>query len=476
MTSLPRFYTKYGANIGIELFFEFPEIMDDVNPKAYLDADSASGVSALSADGTDFAISQYIIIGQPGNEKSEIVQVHASTSPTSTTITLVAATSFPHNRGDVLRFIPYNQITPERSVNGGTSFSTLSALNIRADATETYLQRTADASTDVYRYRFSNSTSALFSAYSDNLTASGYADNTIWSIKQRALRQVGEKTSDLITDQDLNDWIQEARRWADQDPAVLRWSFRTKFGQVIGQMLAGQWSIAAPTTLRDPNTYKNILSLRMANQNRPLVYQDRVRFNQNYLNVVHTTVASAYTHGSTSLVLTSTHDLDSSGAISVANNSVADGLISIAYSANNKSTNTLTITATAARDISAATDVWQRAVFGLPTAYTIDNGTLYFDVPLKVDYDGQDMKGDWYRTVPTIDTDADLFDEPFYDLYVSYLKFKIKYKKANGRIDRDGDVDWKDWVTGLSNLIGQEVPGQRINFVPDIEGFLSSTE
>ena len=91
-------------------------------------------------------------------------------------------------------------------------------------------------------------------------------------------------------------------------------------------------------------------------------------------------------------------------------------------------------------------------------------------------FDGMDVKDDHYTVIPAISTGSQTFDEPFYDLYVHYLKWRIKYKKANGKIERDTDPDWKDWMTGLGNLIGQEFPGQRLNFVPDIEGLLSATE
>lgn len=471
MSLLAKFRTKYGEDIGVELFFSFPELQGD--PMTYLDTDSSVGAISLTvANGSDFSANQYIVIGQAGGEKSELIQISGATS---TTLTLSTTTSFAHNRGDAVFFIPFNQIVPERSTDSGTTYSALSALNIRADASETYLQRTSDASTNYYRFRFYNSQSTLYSAYSDAVIASGYGDNTIWAVKNRALNQLGETRSILINDQFMNDVIMEARRIADQNPAVLRWSFRTKFGQVLGQMLAGQWSINAPTDLRDRNSYKNILSLRMANQNRPMLYQDRRRFNQNYLNIVHSTVATAYVSGGTSLVLASTHDLDSSGSITVANNSVGDGYISITYSANNKNTNTLTITA-ASRNIAVGTDIWQRGIAGLPTAFTIDNGKIYFDVLLKTDYDGQDVKIDYYQAIQVIDSDADTFDEPFYDLYVSYLKFRIKYLKANGKIDRDSDTDWKDWQNGIATLLGQEVGGQKVDFVPDVEGFLSAVE
>jgi hypothetical protein len=206
-----------------------------------------------------------------------------------------------------------------------------------------------------------------------------------------------------------------------------------------------------------------------------------VRFNQNYLNVVHSTVATQASSGQATLVLASTHDLPAAGAITLANNSVGDGLRVVTYTANNKATNTLSGipvagTGSINRTVTVGTDIWLRAVWGLPTAYTIDAGYMYFDVPLKLDYDGMDVKCDYYSTIPPISKDDQAFDEPFWDMYVYFLKYKIKSLKANGKLDRDSDPDFKDFQTGVATLIGQEVTGQRINFVPDIEGFLSSTE
>lgn len=473
-TPLPKLRAKYGEGIGIELFFAFPELYSD--QQTYLSNDSASGITAVNADGVNFAVGQWVVIGQPGNINTEIIQIHASTAPTSTVITLATATVFPHNRGDSIRFIPYNQIVAYWAPDG-VSFTAITPVAIRADSSETYMQRASDLSTYTYKFRFFNSSTSLYSAYSDVCNALGYADNTIWAVKNRALNELGEERSELINEQFLNDSIQEARRMADQNPAIFRWSFRTQFNNITGQMLAGQWRIAVPSNLRDPNTNKNILSIRCANQNRPVIYQDRVRFNQNYLNVQKSTVAVQQTSGGTTLVVANSADFGPSGALWIANNNIGDGLISINYTGNNQ-LGTLTGVTGINRTVLVGTDVWSSTtVFGLPTAFTPGgDGYWYFDVPLKIDYDGMNVKDDHYTTIPAISTDDQLFDEPFYDLYVSYVKFKIKYKKANGKIDRDGDTDYKDWMSGLTNLIAQETPGQRINFIPDIEGFLSATE
>lgn len=471
-TPLPTFRAVYGADIGIELFFAFPNI--NANEKTYLTSDSLAGATTLSAGGVNFAANQYIMLGQPGNESSEILQI---SSATSTTITLQAATTFAHNRGDIIRFIPYNQIAAEFSTNGGVSFSAITPVAIRADSTETYMQRATDLQTYVYRFRFFNSTTSSYSAYSDTVTGAGYADNTIYAVKQRALDQLGEVKSDLITDKFLNDSLQEGRRMADQNPAIFRWSFRTNFDAIVAQILAGHWSIPAPTDLRDPNTYKNILSIRIGNQNRPVIYQNKVRFNQNYLNVRHSTLNGSVSFGAGTVTLASTHDFDASGVLVVAGGAVGSLRSTLNYTGNNKTTNTLTgVTGVPSGGYISGLDVWQQAVYGLPTAYTIDKGMIYFNTPLLDLYDGMDVKMDYYTIIPLISTDDQTFDEPFYDLYVPWLKFKIKYAKSNGKIDRDGDTDYKDWITGLSNLIGQETPGQIMNFVPDVDGFLSATE
>lgn len=465
---------RYGENIGVELFFQFPDLQPEL--QTFLTSDSAANASSLSANGGGFSVGQYIVVGNPGNEFSELLQIHAVTAPTSTTITLASNAVFAHNRGDIIRVIPENQIVPEFSSNSGASFTAASAINIRSDATETYLQRATDLSTYQYRFRFYNSTTGNYSAYSAIVTATGYADNTAGSVKRRALSALGEDYSDLITDQDLNDWLAEGRRLADQNPAVFRWSFRTKFEQNVGYLLAGQYQITAPSDLRDRNTYKNILGMRIGQQNRPCVYQDRVRFNQNYLNVAHTTLANSIVTNATSITLTNSRDFDSSGTLTLASGVLGTGVIAITYTANNKSTGVLTGVTGVTANVAAGVDAWQRYVPGLPTAYTIDNGTISFDSPLLATYDGQNVHMDYYSAISPLTDDSSTFDEPFYDLYVYWLKWKIKSKKANGKLDRNSDPDYQDFISGLGELVSQETPGQRINFIPDIEGFLSATE
>ncbi len=465
----PQIRIKTNSPIGNDIFFSLPNLQG--NNQSFLEADVAVGVSSFSANGTFFSAGQYIILGQPSQEKSEIIKI---LSVNSTTITTSTSTVFSHNRGDVITLIEYNQIVPERSTDGGTNFSVLSTIDINPQVAETYLQRTSDATTDVYRFRFVNTAfplTPLYSGYSDSVVATGYADNTVYALKKRALDQMGEEVSDLITNDFLNASLDEARRIVDQDPRVFRWSYRTKFNTDIGDMVPGAWSVSAPTDLRDRNTNKNILNIRMGRQNREVFYQDRNRFNQNYWNIAHSTLNGAITTGSTSIILTASGDFTASGAITVAGQSVSGVTDAVAYTGNTLATNTLTGVTGITANAASGSDVWQNANFGLPTYYNIYNGVIYFDVPFHNQYAGQNITMDYYQSLTPVNSDSDVLDEPFYDMYVPFLKYKIKYKKANGSINAKEDTDYNEFMERVNQLITQEIQGQNIYFVPNINGY-----
>lgn len=430
------------------------------NEKTFFDTDEAIGQTSLSANGTNFSANDYVLLGNLGAEKSEIVKLSAASSTALTS----TATVFPHNRGDLITYLPYNQIVLERSTDAGVSYTPLSAVEIQPDNDFTIIQRPTDASTDYYKVRFYNSTSGNYSEYSDPIIGTGYADNSVHSIKQRALDSLGEEVGTKITDQFLNESLWEARR--ELHNAVLRWSFRTKFNQLIGSVLPGAWSVSAPTDLDDRNTNKNLLEVRIGRQNWPLEYQDNGRFRQNYLNIAHTTLATAITGASTTLVLTDSGDFDESGNVVIAASTEAQSKDTVAYTANDEITQTLSGVTGIADSKSAGVDIWQNATFGLPRAYNINAAVIYFDVPFSDDVAGQNIYADYYSDLPVYDSDADLLDEPEWDMFVSWLRYKIKYLKSNGSIETENDSDYKEYKRRSQSMIDGEILGQNIYLYP----------
>lgn len=456
-TLLPKIRTNRG-NVGNDIWVHLPDLSSF--PTTNLSADEASGQTVLSVLQGEANV-DYVIIGIPGTEQAEIRLVSSSAAGT---ITVSSATDYAHVQGTLVTFIPYNQIELSSATSSGGSFSVLSTSNIRPDSTETYFNRPADANTVYYKARFKDESDTTYSDYSDEVAATGFADNSVYMIKKRALDQLGEMLGGIITDEYLNDSLWEGRREIDRK--FKRWSWRTSFNTDIGNATEGAYSVAVPSTLRNPDSSQNILGLRMGNRGRNISYIGKREFDSYYEGIVHTTIATQPTVGQTTLVLASCRDLDDSGTIVV-------GANTITYTSKTDSTGTLAgVPASGDGSIDAThavgVDVWQGASFGEPTAYTIFEDTIFFNQPFSSDFEGANIISDFYRNLPSKDSDADIVDEPDYDALTSYVKMKVKEKKAKGKFNKKEDSDYLDFLTRVSDMMRKETLGQDVGFVPDI--------
>lgn len=459
MTLLPRIRTNRG-NIGNDIWIGFPDYSSF--EKTYLSGDEASGQTVLSVlGGSNFAANQYIVIGTPGAEQTEIRRI---SSVTASSITISSATSFDHNQGTLIVFLPFDQIELYSASSSGGSFSLLDTFSIRADANETYYQRASDANAVYYKARFKNSNDTTYSDYSDEVAATGYSFNTIGAVKRRALMQLGEKIGPNLTDEFLSESLFEGRR--EVEALLKKWSFRKSFDTDIANLAEGQYRVAVPSNLRDPNNPTNILGLRIGSMGRNITYMTKREMDAMYEGIRHATVATQPSVGATSLVLSNVRDFESSGSIQIAGNTIT-------YTSKDNSTATLSgIPASGTGSIDTAhavgVDVWQHASFGEPNRYTIFNSYIYFDVPIHEDFEGVNLYMDYFRKVVAADSDADEFDETDPDMFVSYLKYKIKDKLSKGKTDKSKDPDYQDYITRRTKMIMNERSGQDPTFSPDI--------
>lgn len=301
---VPQLRVNFG-NIGVDLFIRLPDLSSFEN--TFLSADEVSGQTTISVlKGTNFSANEYVLFKD--GEQSEILLASASDA---TTIT-VPATAFAHARGTEVVFIPFNRIEIERSTDSGSSFSNVSTVDIRPDKEETPFNRPSDASTDQYRIRFSNVQDSTASAYSDAVVATGLAVNTIGSVKKRALANIGEKVSDFINTEFLNEALHSLRREVDKESR--RWSFRMLFDQDLGDINEGTYSVAVPSTLRTPDTHENILNLRIGSDKRALRYIDRRKFWKWYEGIKHTTLNGSVSASATDITLTTSRDFEDDGS------------------------------------------------------------------------------------------------------------------------------------------------------------------
>lgn len=469
MEIFPKIRTRYGEGIGVEIFVSPPDLNE--NEQTFISTDSASGVSSFSVDnGLMFAVGEYaaVLPGGIGAPKSEIVRVHTATAPTATAITLNSASAFAHNRGERIVYIPYNQIVIQRSTDAGVNYSDLVTVDIRLDTSETYYQHTTGASTDYYRAKFYNSASTNTSAVSDGIIATGFVDGSAGQIIRAALLSLGEKIDgEVITKEFLFQVLHEGREEVDQNPFIQRWSFRTIFDYDFGDIIPGRYTVAVPSDLRDPDTYKNILSLRLGRSNSPLTPIDKTALNSHYLGVAHSTLNGAITSASTSIILTSSGDFDESGSVDIAAESISGTIDTAAYTTNTESTNTLGTVTSIADSHSSGRDVWQGASFGLPSEYSVDNSLITFSQPFSDSYAGENIKGDYYAKLVRADSDGDVLDEPFAaSVYIPYLRWRIR-KRKDSSIPQDTDPDYMEYTKKATAQVAKEFTGQDIRITYD---------
>lgn len=467
MQILPKIRSKFGEPIGVEVFVQPPDFGE--NEKTFISVNAAAGVSTFTVEnGLKFSVGEYLIVGNVGAETSEIVRIHTSTTPTAPLITLNAVTSFAHSRGERLLFIPYNQVVVQRSTDGGVNYSDLATIDLRVDTTEIYYNDATGLSTYYYRAKFKNSASSSVSEVSDGVIATGFVENSAGAIIRDALVSLGETMDpEVLTKEFLFRALDEGRDEIDLHQNIERWSFRTVFDYDAGNVLSGSHTLTVPTDLRDPNTFKNVLSVRVGRDNLPLTQVDKRALNDHYRGVAHATIVTPITGASTTLVLSSTGDFDDSGAVTIAASTVAETLDTVDYTTNTVATATLSGVTGIADSKAAGIDVWQGASFGYPVEYTVYENKIVFSQPFEDDLAGENIWLDYYKKKTIANSEGDLLDEPFYRIYLPYMRYRIKLRKNPQMVNAE-DADYVSWVEKREAQAAKEFTGQDIRIMVDI--------
>jgi len=395
------------------LVFSHPDITQ--YPSTGLTANASALSSTLTVEnGLQFSAGQFLLFDGLGNSSSEIVRI-AGSAPTANTITLNSSykNTFPHTIGATLQYIPYNQIAIEYSTNFETLFATglytideanaaatwssLTTINITpANPSGTQYQDTS-ASTRSYRSRFYNSSTAVYSGYGDPILSSGYEEKSFAKIAEKAVRRMGQRIgyadTDLITEDFLIDEANNARRLYFDERRT--WAANQKMTQNLSEITAGVQQYLLPTGIDIRETPMSTLNIYTKSR-VPIEWVDKADFNYKMRDVVNTTLSANLTTGSTSIVLADTSDLPATGTLIVITGTTQD---EVTWTANNKTTNTLTLAATSGVTVTHAsgTNVWYGASFGEPKYYTIYDGYAHLYPIPSTAYHQQNLFIDYYQ-------------------------------------------------------------------------------
>lgn len=422
---------------------------------------------------------QVLCIGEIGNEKTEIRRTSNTSgeSPSAAYkwVYLRDALQFDHPQDTKVTIIDWDraEIQWAASVNGTKATISAYPFNITPDVPE-MVNTDTSATAGFYFVRFNKTIDNSNSDYSDAIPYAGYDDNMVFSIKKRAVDELGEEIDGkVISHEFLNQELWQARREYHLAPG--KRPFRRKFNSVIGTALTGSYRIELPTDVERPHTAENIYGVRIG-ANANMEYYDKKGWDFDYRDKPHSTLQTPYIYGlSTSIWLANGRDFGASAVINV--EGVSIGVTRYEDSLSGDSLyNSLRIYShpTGGWSASAGSDAFSNASTGLPDKFTVfadpqGSAYIYFNRVIDTAYTGQNIHVDYYRTLVSSNSDADTLDEPNYDMFADYLKAKIRTRKKKGENDITQDPDYKVWLFKRDGALKAEYLSTDIRIFPDVE-------
>lgn len=449
--------------------------------KTYLTEDLVAAGSTLRVqsiigfESLNTSSGQVVCIGEIGNERSEIRRTSQNTGPSSSyqEVTLRDTLLFDHPQDTKVYIIDWDRMEVQwaATVNGTKATVAAYPFNIPADMPEMLYVDTS-ATSGYFFSRFNNTINSVNSDWSDPVPFGGFDDNTVFMIKKRALDDLNEEIDGRITHEFLNQVLWEARREFHDSEG--KRPFRRNFNSDIGNVSTGMYRVDLPTTVERPYTSENIYGVRIGS-NPNMRYYDKKEWDFDFRGINHSTLDHAYVADtSTSIWLANGRDFSDSATINIEGQNIS--VTRIAGLTGDSYYNTFRIYAHPdnAYDVASDSDAWENASFGLPDKFTVwadpeGSAYIYFNRPIDTAYVGQNIYADFYRRIVGYDSDADALDEPSYDMFVYFLKAKIKERRAKGNFELDKDADYKVWLLKKQEQLSKERLATDINLIPGVE-------
>jgi len=416
---------------------------DGISESSYLTATIAAAGTTLTVRNTEgLAANDFIIIGKPGFEQTEIEQIASVNSATQLTIT---ATSFAHSVDTLISFTPFNRVRfASATTITGAKTQQGASLNIEVDDLMTEVNLTSVTSGYVFA-RFYNSQSAAYSAYSSAIPVSGFEENSLRNIIDLTRLRTQEETEDLVSDNDL---LLLAKECSDIIETIRKnWGFvqtSTEF-----DLTAGVQSYAKPTNLAGPESLERLF---LGIDNRELDYLDNKDFWYKMESIPKTKITAQADSGATTLTVTNTRAFATTGSLVMA------GITSIGYTGKTIRTFTgvtgITTTTTSNAEIFLSGDLDQ------PTAYSYWADHILFWPPPERFYNAN---LDFYQTIARMTTVSETTSVPFPHLFTWYLMAEIF--NMRGKISK-AQRYLKRFENGVELLSRKNRNKQKLKFRP----------
>ena len=439
-------------------------------PSSNLKAVAYSGSGTISVYSiSGFAVNQVLLIGEPGQEESEIIKTHSSTAPSGNTVTLASNLTKTHAGDTKVYSILFNQIEFSHSSTTTGARVVMDTISIDPENTSTIINDSTYTG-GYYFTRYYNSISNTFSEYSDAIPYKGFSSNTVSYIIDLAMKETGKDYTPRLTYNGLVQEINECLRFIRGK--LKRWSNDYVYDYVFGQANRGVWSFPLPTNYYDPNSNRSMLDVRIGTLQH-LIYLDKQEFDDLMYTVNHSTIVSQASVGDTSITITSSADFNATGTLDVYIN---NNLINVSYTANDTSTGILSgipvsgdgsITSI----IPSTTDIWQGEFENTPTYFTVHQGYLYIWPLADATNTQKNIYGDYATSIIEVNSDQDEIPLARFDMVKHWLMWTIRnITERNGKKDmNDGDFALFNGI--LNDAIRRDASGgNKFKMKPKVSG------
>jgi len=462
----------------------------EASDKLVLDADAKVGDTSLTVQNIlGVSTNNILMIGDPGNERTEIIATHAATPPSGTTVTLAAGLAQPHPAGTTVYIIRANQVHffwSAQSVDANVDASSLSSLSSASNIDPSSINNHYDdaiKTSGYYYYRFEDSINNFQLLYSAGIPwqeqQPEWAKNQVGYLLEKARRKIGFDWGDKFSKQDAIDEINDCFDYIDG--SQLRWAKHFKNDAILGQLSMGDFEFNMPSDIYDNSTNRSILQIRIAGQITPLFYRDEKEFDNLMENAIYTTIRVQANPGDTTLQVVDSDNFPIPSGSTVATVHGFSGNVddAINYTGVTVSPTAGVLTGVPASGNGAisviqpvGTKIWQFPAQAQPWWFTVVKGKIRIWPLAQSQFVNLDVLMDYYTVANKVQFESDTLDEERYDMVKHWLLWKAKsYTRNNGKDDlQDGDfLQFKD---SLATAIKFKRPGQKFKWTPKINQIL----
>lgn len=207
-----------------------PDVSENI--QTFLSEDYTSGTTLTVDSSSGFANGNYIIVGEPGLEKTEVVNLSTS-PPTDTTLTIGSSLKFSHAKGTPVyytRWDKYELVYRTSSSGSWTTYSSMPA-SLSFEALQTEYRDSAATTTYQWKYRYYSTEKSAYSGYSDTILATGWPRKSVGYMVREIRKIINDLEKKTVSDTEIIRFLNAAQ---DKIYALFdRWWFLLKEGTVI---------------------------------------------------------------------------------------------------------------------------------------------------------------------------------------------------------------------------------------------------